>query len=215
MWLLLIGFMLLSDRLGWCVWLFTIFAGFMLLVISTKLVSIIRFAARAGGPHPLSPSAFWLRRPWLLLPPIKLLLFFTSLVWSNAIFFAATFGPHSCFFSRTGFQSAPISWWGVVVVSIIYFLVLAFNTMPLYSIAVQLGADHKPHILPPGLARHFAAVASARKSSIDGGSNAGSTSRGRLARLVSRTLPRQADTAAAGGSVAKGSEKHVAHSATM
>ena len=213
MWLLIIGFMLLSDRLGWCVWILTIVAGVVLFAISTKLVSIVRYAARAGGPHPLSASAFWLRRPWLLLPPIKLLLFFTSLVWSNAVFFAATFGRHSCFFSRTGFQSAPISWWGVVLVSIIYFLVLAFNTMPLYSIAVQLGADHKPHILTPPLAAHFALVATARGPSATGGGGGGLVSRSRLSRLVSRAVPRQADAAA----VAAGKEggRHVAHAATM
>ena len=122
------------DRLGWCIWVFTLAAGAMLLVLSTKLVSVVRFATRFGAPHPLDPAPFWFRRPWLALPPVKLLLFFVSLVWSNAIFFAAAFGPHSCFFSRTGFQGAPVSWWGVVLVSVIYFFVLALNTMPLYAL---------------------------------------------------------------------------------
>ena len=154
---------------GWCVWIFTIVAGAVLAALSTKLASIVRYSTRAGAPHPLSPRAFWFRRPWLLLPVIKLLLFFTSLVWSNAIFFAATFGRHSCFFSRTGFQSAPISWWGILLVSVVYFLVLSLNTMPTYALCVQMGADHKPHILPPPLAAHFASVASARRSSDGGG----------------------------------------------
>lgn len=38
----------------------------------------------------------------LLLGVIKLLLFFLSFVISNSVYFAAFFGPQSCFFSRTG-----------------------------------------------------------------------------------------------------------------
>lgn len=212
MWLLLIAFMLLSDRLGWCVWIFTLLAGAVLAVLSTKLVSIVRFATRAGGPHALTPSAFWLRRPWLMLPPTKLLLFFTSLVWSNAVFFAINFGKNSCFFSRTGFQGAPISWWAIVVVSVVYFLILALNTMPLYALCVQLGADHKPHILAPDLAAHFARVASTRADASvaarRGGGGAPRVSM-RVQRLVSLAVPRQAD---AGRRRGRGA---VSHTTTM
>jgi len=57
-------------------------------------------------------STFWLGRPWLFRPVIKGLLFFVSFVFSNSIYFAAMFGPTSCFFSRTGFQGPQfLSWW--------------------------------------------------------------------------------------------------------
>jgi hypothetical protein len=57
-------------------------------------------------------SIFWLGRPWLFRPVIKGLLFFVSFVFSNSIYFAAMFGPTSCFFSRTGFQGPQfLPWW--------------------------------------------------------------------------------------------------------
>ena len=58
-----------------------------------------------------SHSPAWLL-PWpLMLPLIKLLLFFVAFVFSNAIFFAAHFGVNSCFFSTSGFQGIPVPWW--------------------------------------------------------------------------------------------------------
>lgn len=87
MWILLIVFLLLSDRIGWCIWVFLVVAGAMLLALAVKLAWIVRYTSRArvpddvsGSPHDLDPSAFFFRRPWLMLPPIKLLLFFVSLV---------------------------------------------------------------------------------------------------------------------------------------
>ena len=59
----------------------------MLLALAVKLCWIVRYTSRArvpdevsGSPHDLDPEAFFFRRPWLMLPPIKLLLFFLSLV---------------------------------------------------------------------------------------------------------------------------------------
>ena len=113
MWILLIVFLLLSDRIGWCIWVFLVVAGALLLALAVKLAWIVRYTSRARAtpsletsevpesgagaayslpaphpppppppplPHDLDPSAFFFRRPWLMLPPIKLLLFFVSLV---------------------------------------------------------------------------------------------------------------------------------------
>ena len=87
MWVLLLVFLLLSDRIGWCIWVFLVVAGAMLLALAVKLSWIVRYTSRArvpdeisGTPHDLDPEAFFFRRPWLMLPPIKLLLFFVSLV---------------------------------------------------------------------------------------------------------------------------------------
>jgi hypothetical protein len=97
---------------GWCIWVFIIIAGAILLVVNTKLVMITRYVTRGGCIHTLEPGIFWLNRPWLLLRVIKFLLFLCGFVYSNAIFFAAEFGPKSCFFSRTGFQGIQIvPWW--------------------------------------------------------------------------------------------------------
>ena len=112
MWLFLIVFVLLSSVLGWCVWLWTAVAGGLLAAVNTKLVYIARYVTRGGLVHRLQPGVFWLNRPWLLLHVLKGLVFFNTFVFANSIFFASQFGPHSCFFSRTGFQgSVPLSWW--------------------------------------------------------------------------------------------------------
>lgn len=47
-------------------------------------------------------QSWWLRHSRPLLAAVKLMLFFLSFVISNAVYFAAFFGPDSCFFSRTG-----------------------------------------------------------------------------------------------------------------
>ena len=86
------------------------------------------------------------------------------------------------------------AWWGLVLVSAVYFLALALNVMPAYSRAVLMGGDYKPHVLPAPLAGHFASVASERRAA----SEAWGAARGRLARLVSRAAPRQADASGSG-----------------
>jgi hypothetical protein len=53
------------------VWLFTLLAGLLLLVVNTKLVYVARFATRGGRIHRQRPGVFWLNRPWLLLPVVK------------------------------------------------------------------------------------------------------------------------------------------------
>lgn len=63
-------------------------------------------------PRSIKGEPRLLRRPSLLLPVIKYLVFFNTFVFANSIFFATQFGNHSCFFSRTGFQGyVPIRWW--------------------------------------------------------------------------------------------------------
>ena len=120
MWILLIVFLLLSDRIGWCIWVFLVIAGAMLLALAVKLAWIVRYTSRSRSspipksgsspgldgaaalsaadgvgspqpppPHDLDPNAFFFRRPWLMLPPIKLLLFFVSLVRGRESFFFA------------------------------------------------------------------------------------------------------------------------------
>ena len=324
MWVLLIVFLLLSDRIGWCIWVFLVVAGAMLLALAVKLSWIVRYTSRArvpdeisGKPHDLDPEAFFFRRPWLMLPPIKLLLFFVSLVrerergwglfgsgerekeksflvvffcfffffhlhlegktslrllqqtieiqtnqvWSNALFFSANFGRRSCFFSRRGLcffisffpnqkpekqtatkkltlffyptlpphpnskkhpglQSIPVSWWGVVVASVLMFVALAVNVMPAYSICVHLGLDHKPHLLPSDEHReHFRQVAEERRkeaeekeklarSSSSSSSSGARAKRQQLQKMVSRRLPRQSDLSAAAPSRSVSSEHH-------
>lgn len=130
-------------------------------------------------------------------------------VWSNALFFSGNFGKRSCFFSRRGLQNVPVSWWGVVVASVIMFVTLAVNVMPAYSICVHLGLDHKPHLLPSDEHReHFRLVAEERKKEAEEkeklarASSSSSKVRARreqLQKMVSRRLPRQSDLREAGG----------------
>jgi hypothetical protein len=41
---------------GWCVWLFTVLAGVVLLVVNTKLIWIARYVTRGGIVHRLQPG---------------------------------------------------------------------------------------------------------------------------------------------------------------
>lgn len=100
-----------SFIVGWCIWVFVVISGFLLVTVNSKLASIVRYSTRGGNIQTLSPGVFWANRPSLLLPVIKFLLFFVSYVYANAIFFASQFGTKSCFFSRAGFQGQPIPWW--------------------------------------------------------------------------------------------------------
>ena len=119
---------------GWCIWVFIIAAGVLLLLINTQIIAAGRLAAQVshtrrcylilcelklththeqGKEATVLSSSLprWLLPPHLMLPLIKLLLFFVSFVFSNAIFFAAHFGADSCFFSTYGFQGVPFPWW--------------------------------------------------------------------------------------------------------
>lgn len=81
-------------------------------VCTFPLSSIVKFYRCRIVDRLVPAGIFWLNRPWLLLPVIKYLVFFNTFVFANSIFFASQFGPHSCFFSKTGFQGAvPLSWW--------------------------------------------------------------------------------------------------------
>jgi hypothetical protein len=51
---------------------------------------------------------------------------------------------------------------GLMLVNTIYFLVLSLNTMPLYSLVVQMGGDYKHGLMPRDLQTHMALVARER-----------------------------------------------------
>ena len=194
-WVLLVGFVALSAAIGWAVWLLVAGAGALLLLVNTKLVAVVRHVTRGGQPHTLDPGAFWLGRPWLLLPAIKAAVFLIALLWTNTLFFATQFGRHSCFFASTGFTRSPAPWWVVTAVSVALFFILALNTMPMFSLTVQMGADVKADAIPDGLKAHFAAVgadlASRRRARA---AAAGVQSRiSRMSRALSTHLPRRAD----------------------
>ena len=188
-WLLLVGFVTLSAAIGWAVWLLVALAGALLFAVNFKLVSVVRHVTRGGVPQALDPGVFWLGRPWLLLPAIKAAVFLIALLWTNTLFFATQFGRRSCFFSPTGLTRSPVPWWVETIISVALFLILALNTMPMFSLTVQMGADVKADAIPDALKAHFAAVgahlASARAARKLG--------RSRFSRALSARLPRRAD----------------------
>ena len=97
---------------GWCIWVFIIVAGAMLLAVNTHLMAAARLTGRGeGATLQQMPLPARLLASQLLLPVLKLLLFFVSFVFSNALFFATQFGSRSCFFSTYGFQGYPVPWW--------------------------------------------------------------------------------------------------------
>ena len=97
---------------GWCIWVFVIVAGAMLLAVNTHLMAAARLTGRGeGATVQQMPLPARLLASQLLLPVLKFLLFFVSFVFSNALFFATQFGSRSCFFSTYGFQGYPVPWW--------------------------------------------------------------------------------------------------------
>ncbi len=109
--------------------------------------------------HRLGATAFWFGNPRLLLWAIRLLMFLTSFVFSNAAFHASQFGAHSCFFSRSGFQGLMVQWWLVMLANGLLCGYLAFTTLPLYSLAVQMHPttkrQHLTDYLRDGLQQRF------------------------------------------------------------
>ena len=83
-----------------------------MLAVNTHLMAAARLTGRGeGATLQQMPLPARLLASQLLVPVLKFLLFFVSFVFSNALFFATQFGPHSCFFSTYGFQGYPVPWW--------------------------------------------------------------------------------------------------------
>lgn len=152
MWLALIIFIIISGPLGWAVLIFLILATVMQLVINTKLTMVIRHVCRHGKETELASNIFWFKRPSLLLPFIKFNLFLCSYLYSAPLFFAWQFGQHSCPFTNKGFWWAwVVPWWTSLIFGAALFLNLSLRTLPMYSLAVQMGSDFKHHMLPKGI----------------------------------------------------------------
>ncbi|GBF95378.1 hypothetical protein Rsub_07806 [Raphidocelis subcapitata] len=134
-WGAIIVFVLLSSAIGWCAWLFSVAAGVLLALVNTYLMTLVRYATRGGAVRVLVSPPSWRRVNAALLPLIKLLLFCCSFVVSNSLFFAAFFGPQSCFFSRTGFQRGnPVPFWVVMIADLGMALSLGLVTLPTYAL---------------------------------------------------------------------------------
>ena len=84
-------------------WWFVVIAGAQVLAINIYLIYLVRHATRGGAVRVLrAPTSLFFRHRAVLLPLVKILIFFVSFVVSNTIFFSSFFGRDSCFFSRTG-----------------------------------------------------------------------------------------------------------------
>ncbi|KAK9811612.1 hypothetical protein WJX72_006963 [[Myrmecia] bisecta] len=150
MWLTVILMVAVAGPVGWPAWWALLINAIVLHVVNTKLIKIIRHVCRGGAVHRLAPNIFWFHKPWLLLPILKTLLFINSFIFSSTVFFASQFGPRSCFFTSHGYKSTlfALPWWLILLLNVLLFLMLALNTLPLYSLAVQMGSDYKHHMVP-------------------------------------------------------------------
>eukprot|EP00891_Asterochloris_glomerata_P007905 jgi/Astpho2/7905/Aster-x0789 len=130
------------------------------------LVCVLISGPIGGVVHKLAPNAFWFKKPWLLLPVIKALLFLNGFVFTSLIYFAIILGPQSCIFQQTHMLTAslPIPWWAIFIVTIYTSGSLSLITLPLYSLAVQMGSDHKHHLVQPHH-KHKVQEAAAEKAS--------------------------------------------------
>ena len=125
--------------------MFIIVAGAMLLAVNTHLMAAARLTGRGeGATLQQMPLPARLLASQLLVPVLKFLLFFVSFVFSNALFFATQFGPHSCFFSTYGFQGYPVPWW----VSHPSLLLTRHSMYAIRCSCTQLPLNGRVHSLP-------------------------------------------------------------------
>lgn len=85
-------FILLLAPIKWGTWQTSVVMVFIFLlpmIVTTKLVYIVRHVTRGGRVHKLDASVFWFGKPKLLLPVINFMLFMCSLA------FALLVGPPS------------------------------------------------------------------------------------------------------------------------
>lgn len=81
-------FILLLAPIDWRTWeaagvLILLFT--LPLIVTTKLVSIVRHVTRGGHVHELDARVFWFGKPQLLLPVINFMLFMCSLVFASMV----------------------------------------------------------------------------------------------------------------------------------
>lgn len=136
--------MLLAGQAGWIASWMNLAALLSVLVLNAKLIHIIRFACRGGAVNDLTRNAFWFKRPALLLPWVRGVLFSLSFVFSSQVFFAWQFGPKSCYFTNAGFRAyAAWPFWVDTILAALLLLEMGLTTLPLYSLAVQMGSQYK------------------------------------------------------------------------
>lgn len=81
-------FILLLPPTDWTSWMSTMaLVVFMALpmIVTTKLLYIVRHVTRGGRVHTLSEKVFWFGKPRLLLPVINFMLFTISTVYASAV----------------------------------------------------------------------------------------------------------------------------------
>ncbi|PSC71161.1 alpha-amylase chloroplastic [Micractinium conductrix] len=154
MWLTMVVFVLISGPLGWATTMFTALAALVLVVINAKLQGIIRHVCRGCRTNQLSSNVFWFSKPSLLLHPIKFTLFLCAFNVGSALFFLWSFGGASCPFTSHGesfYFALVVPWWAMLLFTGLIFADASVRTLPLYSLAVQMGSDFKHHMLPRGI----------------------------------------------------------------
>ncbi|CAL5225006.1 g7784 [Coccomyxa viridis] len=145
MWITVIVYLLLSWKVGWCIWALVLLDGLLILGINMRLLWLLRYMTRGAQPHMYVHRRFCPVLPRSLhayMHAIKFLLFLTSFIFANAIFFSAQFGKGSCFFSSKGFQPLPhVAWWMLMVITGLYLVLICWVTTPLFSLVALLGEE--------------------------------------------------------------------------
>lgn len=134
---------LLPPSAGYAVTSIVLLSAAVMIVLNAKLITLVRYVTRGGQLRQLYAQAFWFSRPELLRWLIKVTLFMLSFAVSSNAFFAFHFGARSCFYSNSGFQSSYFPWPVVLAFNCLMCLYLAFTSLPLYSLAVQMHPTSK------------------------------------------------------------------------
>lgn len=84
-WVVLILALVFWAPITYTGWVFTGFAivfVFSVLLICTKLVTVVRHVTREGRINKLEPNVFWFKNPRLLLPVVRFTLFINSAIFA-------------------------------------------------------------------------------------------------------------------------------------
>mmetsp|Transcript_29769 Transcript_29769/g.95736 ORF Transcript_29769/g.95736 Transcript_29769/m.95736 type:complete len:628 (-) Transcript_29769:241-2124(-) len=163
-WSILILLVLLSAPFSFAETVLQLSAIGITTVAGAKLVYIILMTVKDGVVDKLDSNLFWFGSPHWLLSLIRYVLFVNALVISNCIF-TAWQDPHSCYFSSqfyTGHDDADGRIWRTfqfpfqarLVLALLNFVHVCFITIPLYSLAVQMGSNFRKSLMPESIQKH-------------------------------------------------------------
>lgn len=189
MWAFILIIVVLSGPLGWLMPILQFSSVAILFISNTKAKMVIHEAVGDGTVRRLTSNWFWFQRPQLLLTLLRFVLYVTSFVFADEIFWVWMFGRNSCFFTTNLLRTPHVPWWVIIIINFYLMFHLGVHAIPTYAIATQLGSTYKRHLIndkvQSTLLRNLRAIRKQRRKQGRGGSffSGGQPAGGTFARM--------------------------------